>query len=52
MDRIVEFAERHNLRVRGHGLVYEKVLPDWLYKDEDGNTASKRGCYGAFGTPC
>ena len=41
MDRIVEFAERHNLRVRGHGLVYEKVLPDWLYKDEDGNTASK-----------
>ena len=41
MDRIVEFAEQHNLRVRGHGLVYEKVLPDWLYKDEDGNTASK-----------
>lgn len=40
-DRIVEFAEKHNMRVRGHGLAYEKIFPDWFFKNEDGSQASK-----------
>lgn len=40
-DQIVEFAEKHNMRVRGHGLVYEKVFPAWFFKDENGRRASK-----------
>lgn len=40
-DRIVEFAQQHGMRVRGHGLVYEKTFPDWFFKNDDGSTASK-----------
>ena len=41
VDQIVEFAQENGLRVRGHGLVYEKTMPDWFFKDENGNEASK-----------
>ncbi len=41
VDRIVEFAQKHGLRVRGHGLVYEKAMPSWMFVDENGNEASK-----------
>ena len=41
MDKIVEFAEEHNMTVRGHGLVYEKTLCDWMFKNKDGSRASK-----------
>ncbi|MCS7138794.1 MAG: endo-1,4-beta-xylanase [Crenarchaeota archaeon] len=29
-DRIVEFAEKHGLKVRGHCLVWHQQLPDWI----------------------
>jgi endo-1,4-beta-xylanase len=29
-DKIVEFAQKHNLSVRGHTLVWANQLPDWL----------------------
>lgn len=41
VDQIVAFAQEHGLKVRGHGLVYEKEMPDWFFKDENGNEASK-----------
>jgi len=41
VDRIVEFAQKHGLKVRGHGLVYEKAMPGWFFVDENGNKASK-----------
>lgn len=40
-DQIVEFANKHNLPLRGHGLVYEKVMPSWFYLDENNKRASK-----------
>jgi endo-1,4-beta-xylanase len=42
-DAIVAFAQRHNLRVRGHNLVwhYESQTPKWIFKDKDGKQASK-----------
>ncbi len=41
-DAILDFAEEHGMKVRGHGLVYEKVMPDWFFVDENGNRASKQ----------
>lgn len=29
-DRIVEFAEKNEIKVRGHTLVWDKRIPDWL----------------------
>jgi len=29
-DAIVEFAEQHKMAVRGHALVWDLQLPDWL----------------------
>ncbi|MEM3712507.1 MAG: endo-1,4-beta-xylanase, partial [Thermoproteota archaeon] len=29
-DRIVEFAEKHGLKIRGHCLVWHQQLPDWI----------------------
>jgi endo-1,4-beta-xylanase len=29
-DRVVEFAARHNMKVRGHTLVWHQQLPPWL----------------------
>lgn len=29
-DRYVDFAERHGMRFRGHTLVWEQAVPDWL----------------------
>ena len=42
-DAIVAFAERNKLRVRGHNLVwhFESQTPKWIFKDKDGNQASK-----------
>jgi endo-1,4-beta-xylanase len=42
-DSIVAFARRHGLRVRGHNLVwhYPAQTPQWLFKDTNGNPASK-----------
>lgn len=42
-DSIVAFARRHGLRVRGHNLVwhYASQTPQWIFKDENGNPASK-----------
>ncbi|MEM3145299.1 MAG: endo-1,4-beta-xylanase [Thermoproteota archaeon] len=29
-DRIVEFAEKHGLKIRGHCLVWHQQLPEWI----------------------
>lgn len=40
-DSIVAFAERNNIRLRGHTLCWHNQTPDWMFKDEAGNTVSK-----------
>jgi endo-1,4-beta-xylanase len=40
-DSIVSFAQRHGLKVRGHNLCWHEQTPEWLFKDEKGNRASK-----------
>ena len=40
-DSIVAFAQRHNMKMRGHTLLWHNQTPDWLFKDANGNTVSK-----------
>nr|6FHE_A Chain A, Synthetic construct [synthetic construct] len=36
-DRIVAFAEKHGMKMRGHTLVWHQQVPDWFFLDENGN---------------
>ncbi|QDP41415.1 endo-1,4-beta-xylanase [Radiobacillus deserti] len=36
-DKIVEFAEKNHMDLRFHTLVWHNQVPDWFFKDKDGN---------------
>lgn len=40
-DSIVNFAQRHGLRVRGHNLCWHNQTPGWMFIDSVGKTVSK-----------
>lgn len=40
-DAIVDFAQEHHLRVRGHNLCWHEQAPAWLFKDSAGKPVSK-----------
>ncbi|MFI5133724.1 MAG: endo-1,4-beta-xylanase [Chitinophagales bacterium] len=40
-DSIVDFAQRHGLKVRGHNLCWHNQTPRWLFKDSSGKNVSK-----------
>lgn len=40
-DSIAAFATRHNLKLRGHTLVWHNQVPAWIFKDKDGNKVSR-----------
>jgi endo-1,4-beta-xylanase len=40
-DSVVAFAQRHNLRVRGHNLCWHEQTPKWLFYDKNGKVVSK-----------
>ncbi len=40
-DSIVNFAQKHGLRVRGHNLCWHEQTPAWLFKDAQGNQVTK-----------
>lgn len=31
-DSIVEYAQKHNMILRGHNIIWHKQIPDWLNK--------------------
>ncbi len=41
-DIIVDFAQKHGLRVRGHNLCWHEQNPSWLFKGADGNQVTKQ----------
>ena len=40
-DKIVAFAQKNGLRMRGHTLCWHKQTPDWLFVDKTGEQVSK-----------
>ena len=40
-DSIVAFAQRNNLKVRGHALCWHEQAPDWFFTDSSGKLVSK-----------
>lgn len=41
-DRIVQFAQDHNMAVRGHTLVWHNQMPDWMFNDTTGITIDRQ----------
>lgn len=40
-DKIVEFAREHDLKVRGHALVWHEQTGGWIFTDDNGDQVSK-----------
>ena len=40
-DKIVDFAQANGMKVRGHTLCWHNQTGEWMFKDSDGNQASK-----------
>lgn len=40
-DAIVDFAQQHGLKVRGHNLCWHEQYPRWLFTDANGKTVTK-----------
>jgi endo-1,4-beta-xylanase len=40
-DKIVDFAQKNKLKLRGHALCWHEQAPKWMFKDENGNQVSK-----------
>ena len=40
-DAIVNFAQQHGLKVRGHNLCWHTQAPAWMFRDKDGNQVTK-----------
>jgi len=40
-DAIVDFAQKHNLKIRGHTLCWHNQTPPWLFKDPEGKDVTK-----------
>jgi endo-1,4-beta-xylanase len=36
-DRIVDFAQAHGIGVYGHVLAWHSQIPDWVFRDDEGN---------------
>ncbi|MGE5521869.1 MAG: endo-1,4-beta-xylanase [Candidatus Dadabacteria bacterium] len=41
-DSIAAFAQKHGLRLRGHNLCWHAQAPNWMFKNEKGDTVSKQ----------
>ncbi|RAV99031.1 endo-1,4-beta-xylanase [Pseudochryseolinea flava] len=41
-DNIVAFAQKNNLKVRGHALCWHQQTGDWFFKDSQGKLVSKQ----------
>lgn len=40
-DRIVEFAQRHGMKVAGHTLCWHSQSPAWMFRDADGKPLAR-----------
>ncbi len=42
-DRLVDFAQKHNMNIQGHVLVWHSQVPKEIFMDENGKQISKAG---------
>ena len=42
-DAMVAYARSHDMKVRGHALVWHRQTPDWVFKDGSGGPISQAG---------
>ncbi|MBS4209331.1 endo-1,4-beta-xylanase [Bacillus sp. FJAT-50079] len=40
-DQLVQFAKEHHMQMRGHTLVWHNQTPDWVFKNRQGEKASR-----------
>jgi len=40
-DSIVNFAQNHGLKIRGHNLCWHEQVADWMFKDKEGHLVTK-----------
>ncbi|GGG94463.1 endo-1,4-beta-xylanase [Pedobacter zeae] len=40
-DSLISFAEKNNIKVRGHNLCWHEQAPSWFFTDKDGKEVSK-----------
>jgi len=40
-DSIVNFAQKHGLKVRGHNLLWHEQAPSWMFTDKEGKQVSR-----------
>jgi endo-1,4-beta-xylanase len=40
-DAIADFAKQHGLKMRGHNLCWHAQAPNWMFKNENGDTVTK-----------
>jgi len=41
-DRFMDFAEKHNLEVHGHTLIWHAQTPEWVFKNPDGSLPPRK----------
>jgi len=41
-DAIVEFAQNHHMKIRGHNLLWHNQAPAWIFRDGSGNLVTKQ----------
>src|SRR5690606_4603806 len=40
-DSMINFAQKHGLKVRGHALLWHEQAPEWIFKDNQGKPVTR-----------
>lgn len=49
-DRLVDFADAHDMQVTGHVLLWHQQVPDWVFQDDQGKDVGREELLERLGT--